>query len=384
MSVYRTLVVLQATPFCNIDCRYCYLPDRTNPARMRVEVLERIAEQILSSPLVEAPIVFLWHLGEPLAASKDFYEEAFRVIDAANERHKREYLHSFQTNGTLLDPSWVELILRYRIRVGVSIDGPEFLHDRQRVTRNGKGTHSAVLRGIRLLQSAGAPFSVISVVTDYSLDYADEFFHFFLENAIYDVGFNIDEVEGIHATSSFGHNRSINRYRQFLLRLIDLTEQNEGKVKFREIWTNLRTLALNTPSAPFNTTNQPFRILNFDSTGQFSTFCPELVAAKSLKYGDFVMGNIMQDNLADIYENPVFQTVHRDIEAGIAACKQGCPYWNFCGGGSPSNKFFEHGRLDVTETTTCRIHKKATIDVLVEYLENKLQSESASPSLSSV
>jgi uncharacterized protein len=373
MSAYQTLVVLQPTSFCNIDCRYCYLPDRLNKRRMPIEVIRRVATEVLSSELLEEPFVFLWHLGEPLAVPPSFYTEAFTEIARINEVHRREYVLSFQTNATLLDSQWIKLIKQFRVRLGISLDGPAFIHDRQRVTRSGRGTHAAVLQGIKLLQSAGIPFSVITVLTDFSLDYPDEFFEFFRENSIHDVGFNIDEVEGVHTTTSFSQHYSIKRYREFLSRLIYLAEHHRGIIKFREVWTNLRTLALG-GTDPYNTMNQPLRILNFDAAGNFSTFCPELVAAKSSHYGDFIMGNILSDNLADIVTNPVFQLVNQEIKEGLAACKSSCSYWNFCGGGAPSNKFFEHGRFNVAETKSCQVIKQATIDVLVDYLETKLSS----------
>jgi uncharacterized protein len=251
------------------------------------------------------------------------------------------------------------------------VDGPAFIHDRQRVRRNGKGTHADVLKSIHLLQANNVPFGVIAVLTDFSLDYPDEFFEFFRTNGIDSVGFNIDEIEGVHTFTSFSESRSVKRYKHFLSRLLELSDQHHGPIKFREVWTNLRSLATGTDN-PYNTTNKPLRILNIDAKGNFSTFCPELVAATSQKYGDFVMGNILTDGLADIARNQVFQLVHREIEEGLALCKKTCSYWNYCGGGSPSNKFFEHGRFDVAETTTCRIHKKATVDVLVDYLEQKM------------
>ena len=380
MGDYRTLVVLQPTSFCNIDCRYCYLPDRKNVARMGMEVVERIAAEVFASEFVEAPVVFLWHLGEPLSVPRSFYEEAFAAIEQASRGHGKPYLLSFQTNGTLLDEAWVDLIQRHRIRLGVSIDGPAFLHDRQRVTRAGAGTHALVMRAVKLLQAAEAPFSVISVLTDFTLDYADEYFDFFLENEIHDIGFNIDEIEGVHADSTFRHDLGVKRYRRFLSRLLTLTESHGGRIKFREAWTNLRTLALGTES-PYNTTNQAYRILNFDVAGNYSTFCPELIAARSPEYGNFAMGNILSERLADLPRNALFQRVQREIEAGVGKCRETCRYWRFCGGGSPSNKFFEQGRFDITETMTCRIHKKATVDVLLEHLEGRLRKSQASGAL---
>jgi uncharacterized protein len=374
MNAYRTLVVLQPTTFCNIDCRYCYLPDRSKTKRMSIDVIRRVASEVLSSDLVDGPFDFLWHLGEPLSVPPSFYEEAFAEIARINQEHKREYMHCFQTNATLLNDQWIHLIKDHRINIGVSLDGPSFIHDRQRVTRSGKETHAAVLSGVRFLQTNKIPFSVIAVLTDFSLDYPDEFFEFYLENGIDNVGYNIDEIEGIHTSTSFSQSLSVERYKRFLSRLLQLSDQHPGAIQFREVWTNLRTLALGT-NDPNNTTNKPLRILNIDARGNFSTFCPELVAATSQKYGDFVMGNILRDGLADLATNPVFQLVNREIKDGIELCKRTCSYWNFCGGGSPSNKFFEHGRFDVAETTTCRIHKQATIEVLVNYLETKLAME---------
>jgi uncharacterized protein len=368
---YRTLVVLQPTTFCNINCQYCYLPDRARTKRMPIEVLRRVASEVFSSDLIEEPFVFLWHLGEPLAVPPAYYEEAFAAISSINRTYQRPYVLAFQTNATLLNEQWIGLLQRHRVKLGISVDGPAFIHDRQRITRSGKGTHAAVLRGIRLLQKHAVPFSVISVLTDFSLDYPDEYFSFFREQGIDEVGFNIDEIEGIHISTSFSQSQAIDRYKRFLRRLLELNDQHGRVIKLREVWTNLRTLTLGT-TEPYNTTNKPLRILNIDANGNLSTFCPELVAATSEKYGDFVMGNVLQGGLADLATNPVFQQVHREIEAGLALCKSTCAYWNYCGGGSPSNKFFEHGRFDVTETTTCRVHKQATIDVLLDYLEAQL------------
>src|SRR5215831_16531197 len=60
------LLVLQPTPFCNLDCTYCYLPDRSNRKRMRPEVLERTFARVAESDLVSRPYTVVWHAGEPM------------------------------------------------------------------------------------------------------------------------------------------------------------------------------------------------------------------------------------------------------------------------------------------------------------------------------
>ena len=81
MRVYRPMVVLQPTTFCNIDCKYCYLPQRSEKNRMSLEVVSRAASEVFSSSLFDGEVVFLWHLGEPLSVPIEFYEKAFAEID---------------------------------------------------------------------------------------------------------------------------------------------------------------------------------------------------------------------------------------------------------------------------------------------------------------
>ena len=368
--VHRPLVVLQPTTFCNIDCQYCYLPGRSSRKRMSVEVIRRIAAEVLGTNLYDGEIHFLWHLGEPLSVPPDYYEEAFSEIARINQSYGREYVHTFQTNATLINERWIALIKKHHVRIGVSLDGPAFIHDRERITRRGTGTHAAVLSGVQLLQEHGVPFAVIAVLTNFTLDYPDEFFNFYSEQGISRVGYNIDEIEGVHTSTSFIHREAVARYKRFVSRIVQLSDSSGGAVRLREVWDNLRSIVMG--ADPYNLANKPLRILNFDVDGNFSTYCPELVAAKSERYGDFVMGNILVNGLDDLLANPVFQLVNREVEEGLALCERTCPYWSYCGGGEPSSKFFQYGRFDVAETTTCRIHKQATVDVLVDYLEAKL------------
>ena len=107
--------------------------------------------------------------------------------------------------------------------------------------------------------------------------------------------------------------------------------------------------------------------------GNISTYSPELFGVDTLRYGTFRMGNVRDGPLELIESNPTFVAVAKEIAAGVQACKASCEYWGFCGGGPPANKFFEHGRFDVTETLFCRIHKKTLVDVVLDYAERALE-----------
>src|SRR3954465_13513768 len=101
------LLVLQPTPFCNIDCSYCYLPSRQSKARMSPDVLDRICERVFSGELARGGFTVVWHAGEPLVLPVSYYERAFAIIAARNV-DRVPVDHSFQTNATLLTQEWCD------------------------------------------------------------------------------------------------------------------------------------------------------------------------------------------------------------------------------------------------------------------------------------
>src|SRR5579871_697818 len=162
------LLVVQPTPFCNIDCRYCYLPGRTSKAVVAEATLRNLFTQVFASGWAAEGLSVVWHAGEPMVLPIEFYRAAFRQID----RLKPADLvvsHSFQTNGTLIDEAWCEFLRAEKVNIGVSIDGPARFHDLNRVTRAGRGTFDKAIAGLRLLREHKIPFHVISVLTSASL-----------------------------------------------------------------------------------------------------------------------------------------------------------------------------------------------------------------------
>src|SRR5438132_13119431 len=74
------LLILQPTPFCNIDCDYCYLPDRDSKARMSPEVLRAAIDRVFESGLAGEGFTVVWHAGEPLVLGTEWYDEAIAAI----------------------------------------------------------------------------------------------------------------------------------------------------------------------------------------------------------------------------------------------------------------------------------------------------------------
>jgi uncharacterized protein len=364
------LLVIQPTPFCNIDCSYCYLPNRQSTRRIGSDVLERLFEQVFASGIVRGPFTVVWHAGEPLVLPPTFYADAFALL----ERHNAANIavqHSFQTNAILIDDAWADFIKVRDLRIGVSVDGPAFIHDRFRKTRRGEGTLDRVLEGMRRLRERGIPFHVISVLTRHSLDFPDELFEFYQGQGITRIGFNIEEIEGPNTSSSLGTTDARVALTAFLSRFYDLAERASPPLYVRE-FESMQGALLYASGKPLpDHQSTPMAILSVDCDGNFSTFSPELLGLPSKHYDGFSLGNILTSTLTEAIASPKLQAMERDIRAGIDRCQATCAYFNYCGGGAPVNKYFENGSFDSTETMFCRLSRQAVADVVLAKLERQ-------------
>lgn len=150
--------VLKVHSRCNLACDYCYvymMADqswRDQPRVMSSAVIsgvaQRIAEHLHAHALSDATVVL--HGGEPLLAGPRRIDDIVtRVRRAAGPDVRVTF--EVQTNGVLLDRAYLDLFLRHGIRVGVSIDGDRTATDRHRRGADGRSSHDAVTRALRLL-----------------------------------------------------------------------------------------------------------------------------------------------------------------------------------------------------------------------------------------
>ncbi len=153
---------------CNLDCTYCYylskehLAQGPGAARISDETLERYIQQYIAG--VTGPeVVFSWQGGEPALLGIPFFE---KVVSLQKKHAKpgQRIENDLQTNGTLLDDGWCEFLKAHRFLVGLSIDGPEEVHDRYRVTKGGRPTFDLVFAAAKRLRRYGVPFNTLTCV----------------------------------------------------------------------------------------------------------------------------------------------------------------------------------------------------------------------------
>jgi uncharacterized protein len=277
--------------------------------------------------------------------------------------------HSIQTNGMLLTPEWCDFLKRWDVGLGVSIDGPQRLHDSYRVTRSGRGTFRRTLDGIRLLRSTGVPFHVITVLTRESLDAADELLNFYLEEGIEDICFNVEESEGDHVSGLFAAPNLHDQFRSFLDRFWQNARRHPEIRFIREIHGMLPRIFRPEGEAMRNVQVEPFGMLNVDCHGNVSSFSPELLGLKNAAYNDFVIGNILVSSLETMQRSTAMAAMARDIAAGVEACRARCGYFSICGGGAPVNKLTENGSFCSERTSFCALTQMIPTDLILNAID---------------
>ena len=109
------------------------------------------------------------------------------------------FLHTMQTNGTLLNDEWAAFFKEHNFLLGISLDGPRELHDVYRVDKGGQPTFDRVMRGLRLLQKHGVEYNVLTTVNRVNADYPLEVYRFLRDEAKTDWMQFIPVVERINA-----------------------------------------------------------------------------------------------------------------------------------------------------------------------------------------
>ncbi len=169
-------------PICNLDCEYCFFlsKEQLYPGdrfRMADEMLETYLRQLLESHRTP-DVTVAWQGGEPTMMGLDFFKRAVELIDRYRRPDQR-ISHTIQTNGTLIDDRWAEFLKENDVLVGLSVDGPEALHDAYRVDPRGEGSFHRVMMGFDALRAHDVDVNVLCTVHAANVDSPLDVYRFF-------------------------------------------------------------------------------------------------------------------------------------------------------------------------------------------------------------
>ncbi|MFV0486431.1 MAG: anaerobic sulfatase maturase [Vibrio fluvialis] len=167
---------------CNIDCQYCfYLPKeellhQPKQPRMDDETLEKFVKSYIESQDCDE-VVFSWQGGEPTLLGLDYFR---KIVDLQKKYQPQgvRIENDLQTNGILLNDEWCQFLAEHHFLVGLSIDGPEDIHNKYRITRSGKPTFHLVMNAVDKMKTHGVRFNALVTVNRHNVRYPLEVYRF--------------------------------------------------------------------------------------------------------------------------------------------------------------------------------------------------------------
>jgi len=327
---------------------------------MDVSVAQSIARSISH---INQMTQILWHGGEPLTAGVSRLTKLVEAFESLREQ--RRVRHSLQTNGTVISDKWCKFLKHYGFTVGVSIDG-NAKQNRRRVDWRGRSSFNAAMRGIETLRKNGIPFRIIAVVSVANVDDPGEFYEFFKNLGCESLAINIEEQEGFYREGDLVTTKKVevfwrNLYEVWLkdpvLNILEIDRALSWIQSYPEDETAVRTTRSNLwPTVAIN--------------GDVVVMAPELMSAGPEELHKLTVGNVISTSLPQIVQSARRAWYVQEFRKGIHMCAEECPYFSYCGGGHASNKFFEKGRFDVTDTNHCRNHEIAVINGVLAGVES--------------
>jgi uncharacterized protein len=330
---------------CNLDCAYCFFLDKEllypgSRFRMSDEVLERYIRQLIESHQTDS-VNIAWQGGEPTLMGLDFYRKA---VDLA-EKYRRPgmtFLHTMQTNGTLLDDEWAAFFKEHNFLIGISIDGPRELHDVYRVDKGGAPTFDKVMRGLRLLQKHGVDYNVLTTVNRVNADHPLTVYRFIRNEIGADWMQFIPVVERIDADGlrlyqqgNTVSERSVlpEQFGRFLSAIFDEWVHNDvGRVYVQTIEAAIRNW-VGLPSSGMCVFNETCGLgLAIEHNG-------DLYACDHFVEPDYLLGNIQDEHMIELVASEQQVKFGQDKRDTLPQFCLNCDVRFACHGECPKNRF---------------------------------------------
>jgi uncharacterized protein len=347
---------------------------------MNENVLEAMIHQVMTQSPAE--VSFGWQGGEPTLMGLPFFH---KVVNT-EERYGagKTVGNGLQTNGVLLDARWAAFLRQYRFLVGLSLDGPEFLHDYYRRQRGGQGSWSVVVDRAKMLLDAGVEVNALSVVTNFSSRYADEIYQFHKELGITHMQFMpCVETDSSDPGRPAPPSVSPERYGDFLISLFDLwlADVHDGiaTTSIRYFDSAFHTyVGLPAPDCTFAERCGTYLVVEHNGD-VFS--CDFFVEPR------WKLGNVLQGTLDDMLNSRRQREFGARKATRPASCSS-CPWLRQCYGGCTrargrgtaargdmswcrSHKmFFEHADRPLKELAAIWLRRQSRVAILNSHLGN--------------
>ena len=334
-----SLLIKPASAVCNLDCEYCFYLDRdADPykalpgRRMTEEVLERLVDQFLFYSYPAS--VFAWQGGEPTLAGLPFFQRAVEL----QQRYGRDgqvVSNALQTNAMLINPDWCALFRQYNFLLGVSLDGPEDVHDFYRFNKSRQGTWRRVMQSVETLREQKVDFNILCVVSKANVGQPRRLYEWFRAQ-----GFDFIQYIPLAEFDAQGNplpfTLTPEEYGKFLVETFECWWPDRRKMHIRFFDNIVEALVGEKPgNCTMHSTCDSYVVVEYNG----DVYPCDFFVEKSWR-----LGNVMADSFPEI--------ARRNKRGEFAATKTipheeclKCEFEFVCHGGCPKLRHGPHGRF---------------------------------------
>ena len=337
---------------CNIDCTYCFYlekeklyPEKGKNWRMSDETLALYVRQYIEAQDVPE-VNFAWQGGEPTLMGVDFFRKA--VLLQQQYANGKTITNAFQTNGTLLDDEWGAFLGEHKFLIGISIDGPQEMHDRYRIDKGGYPTFNKVMQGVEVLKKHNVEFNTLTVLQAHNAQYPIEVYRFLKDMGSYFMQF-IPIVERIaeqpgpdlltlvdphfeDKTRVSNWSVSATQYGRFLCAIFDeWVRQDVGKYFVQIFDVALGAWLGQNPSlCIFAETCGDALIIEHNG---------DLYSCDHFVYPEYNLGNVHDQSIREMVASPQQRKFGTDKRDTLPQYCRDCDFRFACNGGCPKHRF---------------------------------------------
>ena len=323
-------------PVCNLKCEYCFYLGKTSlypereQYRMSDEVLERLTRQYIEcQPPETREVNFAWQGGEPTLMGLDFFKQAV----ACQKKYARPGMritNALQTNGTRLTDEWGPFLRDSEFLIGLSLDGPEKLHDKYRKDRRGRGSFAAVMKGLEVLQRHQVEYNALVVVQSDNGKHPREVYDFVLEIGCQYMQF-IPIVEKLDDGKVSHRSVGPEQFGRFLNTVFDRWRLGDIGRIYVQHFDLMLGLAMGYPASLCVHSEVCGRNVALEHNG-------DLFDCDHFVFPENKLGNITQQSMTDMLDGPQAVAFGLDKRKGLPDVCGRCKFLRFCNGGCPAHR----------------------------------------------
>ncbi len=343
-TVFRRKINIEDRPFavivrcadtCNYACTYCYSQPEEIHGLMNSKTAVEVIKKVTNYCGTHRQIHFVWHGGEPLLCGIDFFKS---IVAKCEELSQFHIVNSIQTNGYLLNQQFVDFCISNKITISTSMDGPEKVHNINRLDKNGIGTFFSTKQAVELLRNNNINPSCVTVFHRHSIPRLREIYEFFRDNQI---NFRVNPVVKIKGGANSYNDLAISsiEYGESMCDLFDWWFQDDPKIRIEPFHTIIGNFIDDNVWGCDNHGQCLRSIISINPNGDI------FPCGRFTSESEFNLGNINQcSSLEDVFSGELYSSLSSRDASTIDECKN-CQFGPICNGGCMVTGYMARGEI---------------------------------------